>query len=175
MTRVRITTVPSATMNKYQANVPQLRPRAMNANIVKHDVVSNKRSYTEAFFQSNEDEDEDDDDEDNDDDDDEDDEDDEQALRIARSEEALKQFDIIDILNEYQGKPQLSDYFEEVCIKLDNIEEMRNDCKKLKNEAKRNDHEIRRLKHEVEKFKRLWIEEIDERFEIEFPSPSKMK
>ena len=166
MARVRITTVPSATMNKYQANVPQLRPRAMNANVVKHDVVSNKRSYMEAFFQSNEDEDNDD----NDDDDDDDDEDDEQALRIARSEEALKQFDIMDILDEYKRKPQLSDYFEEVCIKLDNIEEMRNDCKKLKNEAKRNDHEITRLKHEVEKFKRLWIEEIDEGLEIEFPS-----
>lgn len=166
MTRVKITTVPSATMNKYQANVPQLRPRAMNANIVKHDVVSNKRSYMEAFFQSNEDEDNDDDDDNGDDDDD---EDDEQALRIARSEEALKQFDIMDILNEYQRKPQLSDYFEEVCIKLDNIEEMRNDCKKLKNEAKMNDHEIKRLKHEVEKFKRLWIEEIDEGLEIEFP------
>ena len=167
MARVRITTVPSATMNKYQANVPQLRPRAMNANIVKHDVVSNKRSYMEAFFQSNEDEDNDDDDDNGDDDDD---EDDEQALRIARSEEALKQFDIINILIKYQRKPQLSDYFEEVCIKLDNIEEMRNDCKKLKNEAKRNEHEITRLKHEVEKFKRLWIEEIDEGLEIEFPS-----
>ena len=147
-------------MNKYQNNVQLLRPStsmsrtAIDTKMVQHSISSNKRSYVEAFFQS-EDEDE-DEDEDKDEDEDEDEDEASKAIR-AKSEEALKQFAIMDILDDYQRNRKLTDYFDELLDKCNSIEEMRNDRKKLEDEVKNNNDEIMRLKSEVEDYKVLWL------------------